>query len=216
MRAPTSVRFSETMRGYISFGEGDARRGFRDGRDSGTSIVARLTITIDDLACFLIDPYHTARITGEIECDTLGGQLPIEGGSFNLFVQDADPTRKAMCYRLFFRDSVGHTITLTGVKVVHGDAPTAVWFDTTTLYIRVLRGHVAAGQDMGAELVAGGILRLYPVALLCELMSFRAQGQSRAGRVAAISMFIGFFCTQLAQLYVRGLMKRTRRTASAD
>ena len=46
------------------------------------------------------------------------GLLPVERGVFNLFVADDVPGRKRMLYRLFFRNGVGHPLTLSGFKVV--------------------------------------------------------------------------------------------------
>ena len=63
---------------------------------------------------------------------------------FNLFV-DVEPGVKHMLYRLCFYDGVGHPLTMIGYKVVENDAGFDVWKDTTTLFTRVLRGHVAEG-----------------------------------------------------------------------
>ena len=69
---------------------------------------------------------------------------------FNLFV-DTEPGVKHMLYRLWFRDGVGHPLTLTGFKLVRDDAGFDVWKDTTTLFTRVLRGHVEEGGDDGGR-----------------------------------------------------------------
>lgn len=208
MSKPRSIRFSEAMRGYISFGETDGRRGARDGRTSGTRLIARLTITIDDLDRFLADARHEASIDGWIDCDALGGELPIESGMFNLFAEETDPARKHMRYRLFFRDSVGHPVTLVGVKVVRSDAPIAVWPETSTLYTRLLRERVQAELEERAELVAAGILRIRLAGVLRQLTTFRAEGPSLAARGAAVNAFITFFCTQLWELYRRHRVQR--------
>ena len=47
-----------------------------------------------------------------------------------------------MLYRLFFRDGAGHPLTLSGHKLIEDNAGFDVWRDTTTLFTRVLRGHV--------------------------------------------------------------------------
>ncbi len=208
MNKPRSVRFSEAMHGYISFGETDERRGAYDGRTSGTRLIARLTITIDHLDRFIADARHEAAIEGSIDCDTLGGELPIESGVFNLFAEEAEPARKHMRYRLFFRDSVGHPVTLVGVKVVRSDAPITLWPETSTLYTRLLHGHVNADQEEQTELVAAGILRLSLLGLLRQLTTFRADGPSLAARGTAVIAFITFFCTQLWQLYRRRFVRR--------
>jgi hypothetical protein len=197
-----SISFRETMHGFITFGEDDERRGFHSGRAAYTTLIAHLTVTISDLLRFLADPRHAATIQGIIECDVLGGELPIEGGVFNLFVEDVKPTQTTMHYRIFFRDGVGHAVTLLGVKRIHGNAPAAVWPDTTTLYTRLLRGHIGAEQQGGTASVAAGILRLKPIALLRQLTSFRATLGSRPQRAASVIVFITFFCTRLLRCYV--------------
>jgi hypothetical protein len=212
MNGLRSVRFSEVMYGYISIGEADPRCGARDGRASATDLTAELTILIDDLHRFLADPHHAATVTGLIECDALGGELPIEGGVFNLFVEEADPCHKQMRYRIFFRDSVGHPVTLIGVKLIRRSAPLGVWHDTSTLYTLLVRGHIPAGQGERAELVASGMLRLSLPGVVWQLTTFRGKGRSYSEGVASIIVFVAFFCKQLWQLYRRGAAHRHGRT----
>ena len=63
-----------------------------------------------------------------------------------------------MLYRLWFHDGVGHPLTMTGYKLVENDAGFDVWKDTTTLFTRVLRGHVAEGDDDTRRSSASGII----------------------------------------------------------
>jgi cholesterol oxidase len=61
-----------------------------------------------------------------------------------------------MLYRLWFRDGVGHPLTLTGFKLV----PTTgfdVWKDTTTLFTHVLRGPRGGRRRRRAPNVASGV-----------------------------------------------------------
>ncbi len=95
---------------------------------------------------FGTDPLRRAVAIGYLDCDALGGRLPVEQGWFNLFV-DTEPGVKHMLYRLWFRDGVGHPLTMTGFKLVRDDAGFDVWKDTTTLFTHVLRGHVEAGTE---------------------------------------------------------------------
>ena len=75
-----------------------------------------------------------------MKCEALGGELPVEKGVFNLFVDQGDPSLKRMLYRLFFRDGDGRPLTLSGFKVVEDDPGSDLWTDTTTLFTRILRG----------------------------------------------------------------------------
>ena len=70
-----------------------------------------------------------------------GGELPVEKGLFNLFVDQGDPSRKRMLYRLFLRDGDGRPLTLSGFKVVEDD-PALTSGPTRPPCSRILRGHV--------------------------------------------------------------------------
>jgi pimeloyl-ACP methyl ester carboxylesterase len=210
MNARNSVRFTEEMKGYITFGESDYERGAREGPKSGTRLMFHLTIELDDLDRFAADPRREAKAEGWVGCDALGGKLPVEKGDFNLFVDDEDPATKRMLYRLFFRDSAGHPVTLSGYKVVRNDPSADVWPDTTTLYTRVLQGHVSEADENGAQVVASGIIRISPLDFLKQLTTFRAGGPSPISRAAALGRFGALFLGQLWQVYGRRAIRRAR------
>lgn len=207
----TSVRFTEEMKGYVSFGERDHERGAREGSGSGTRLMFHLTIEVGDLDRFEADDRREAGAEGWVACEALGGRLPVERGVFNLFVEDDEPGRRRMLYRLFFRDGVGHPLTLAGFKVVRERSGAHVWRDTSTLYVRVLRGHVEGRDEPEAEVVASGILRLRPLDFARQLATFRAGGPSLAGRVAAIGRFDALFVGQLWQTYGRPVLSRLQK-----
>ena len=94
-----------------------------------------------DVDRFVSDPRREASAKGYVKCEALGGELPVEKGLFNLFVDQGDPSFKRMLYRLFPR-SDGRPLTLSGFKVVEDDPGSDLWTDTTTLFTRILRGHV--------------------------------------------------------------------------
>jgi hypothetical protein len=175
------VRFTEEMKGHISFGEEDPERGAREGHENHTRLMVHLTIEVDDLDRLAADAGRAAEATGWVECDALGGRSPVERGVFNLLVEEKDPEIKHMLYRLFFRDGVGHPVTLSGFKTLTNRRGLHIWGDTTTLYTRLLRGHVEAGEDPGAEVVASGILRIHPLGFLRQLATFRAGGRRSPG-----------------------------------
>jgi pimeloyl-ACP methyl ester carboxylesterase len=210
MNARKSVRFTEEMKGYVTFGESDYERGAREGRKSGTRLMFHLTIEVDDLDRFVADRRRQATAEGWVGCDALGGRLPVEKGDFNLFVDDEDPATKRMLYRLFFRDGAGHPVTLTGYKVVRNDPSADVWPDTTTLYTRVLQGHVGEADERDAQLVASGIIRISPLDFLKQLTTFRAEGPSLISRAATLGRFGALFLGQLWQVYARRAIRRAR------
>jgi hypothetical protein len=198
---PASVQFTEEMLGHVTFGEADFNRGAAAERPGAGFLKFHLTIVVDDIERFGRDPMRQAGSFGWIECDALGGRLPVEHGVFNLFV-DSEPGVKHMLYRLFFRDGVGHPLTLTGYKLVRDDAGFDVWRDTTTLFTRVLRGHVEAEQDESAELVAAGVLRIRVRDFAKQLTTFRAHGPGALAKLGALTRFGWIFLGQLAEAYV--------------
>lgn len=197
----SDLDFTEEMKGWVSFGEPDFHRGAEQGEREGTFLMFHLTITAPDVERFVDDPMHEGTAVGWVECEALGGRLPVEKGIFNLFVDSADPARTNMLYRLFFADADGKPLTLTGFKDVKDDPGFDVWKDTSTLYTRVLRGHVAAGEDDGAEIVASGIITIYMVDFARQLTTFRVHGGSAAERLAALGAFGRLFMGKLWDLY---------------
>jgi hypothetical protein len=197
-----SVQFTEEMLGHVTFGEADFHRGAHSDRPGAGFLKFHLTIVVDDIERFGHDDSRRASAFGWVECDALGGRLPVERGVFNLFV-DTEPGVKHMLYRLFFRDGVGHPVTLTGFKLIKDDAGFDVWRDTTTLFTRVLRGHVEAHEDDSAELVASGVLRIRMRDFAKQLTTFRASGPGIGAKLGALVRFGWIFLGQLAEAYLR-------------
>jgi hypothetical protein len=199
----THVRFTEEMLGHVTFGEEDHLRGAHAERDGAGALKFHLTIVVDDIERFANDPRRSARAFGYVESDVLGGRLPVEHGAFNLFV-DTEPGVKHMLYRLFFRDGAGHPVTLSGHKLIKNDAGFDVWRDTTTLFTRILRGHVHEADEANAELVASGVLRIRARDFARQLTTFR-------GTARGLLKFNVIFLGQLAEAYLR----RGRRAHAA-
>jgi predicted patatin/cPLA2 family phospholipase len=197
-----SLRFTEEMKGFVTLGESDFDRGYREGKRSRTDLMVQLTIEADNVNRFVVDPKHEASVTGYVECEALGGRLPVENGSsFNLFTDDGDPRSKRMLYRLFFSGREGQ-LTLAGHKDVYDDPGSDVYADTTTLYTRVLVGHVSAEQEeAGAEVVAVGIIRIHLLDFLRQLTTFRTAGGGMKEQAAALGRFGALFLGSLWDVY---------------
>jgi cholesterol oxidase len=204
--APASVQFTEEMLGHVTFGETDFNRGAVSDRPGASPFKFHLTIAVDDIARFGGDPMREAGAFGWVEGDAFGGRLPVEHGVFNLFV-DTEPGVKHMLYRLFFRDGVGHPLTMSGFKLVRDDAGFDVWRDTTTLFTRVYRGHVSAAEEASAELVASGVLRIRMRDFAKQLTTFRG-GPGPVAGLGAIARFGIIFMRQLFEAYVLSKGKR--------
>jgi len=199
----TSVRFTEEMLGHVTFGESDFARGAQTGRDGSEFLKFHLTIEVADMERFSHDPMRQAGAIGYLQCDALGGRLPVEKGVFNLFV-DSGPGVKRMLYRLWFRDGAGHPLTMTGYKLVENDAGFDLWKDTTTLFTKVLQGHVEESGDSSAELIASGILRIRVQDFAKQMTTFRAGGSGGIGaKLGGLIKFGVIFVGQLAEVYLR-------------
>ena len=196
----STVRFTEEMLGHVTFGETDFARGAQPQRDGSTAFKFHLTIEVTDIDRFQQDPLRPAVATGWVQCEALGGKLPVVQGWFNLFV-DVEPGVKHMLYRLWFYDSVGHPLTMTGFKLVSNDAGFDVWKDTTTLFTRVLRGHVHEGDP--EEPIASGTIIIRARDFAKQLTTFRSTSPSPAQGVKALVQFGVVFTKQLAEAYLR-------------
>ncbi|MEU7016100.1 GMC oxidoreductase [Streptomyces sp. NPDC046385] len=195
---PTSLSFTEEMKGYVALDVADPEEGRKLGRARGQRMMFRLTITADDVDRFVADPAHEAGAVGHVECDVLGGRLPVEAGWFNLFTRDGDPTRRRMLYRLHLRDPGGNPLTLVGRKEVHDDPGLDVWSDTSTLYVRVLAGHVPADGDAAAPVLGAGVLVILATDFAHQMTTFRTSGPHPA---RALEGFGRLFLGELWSVY---------------
>ena len=201
----TGVHFKESLKGHVTAGATDYQAGADD--PARVELSYHLEIAADDLDAFIRQPEHVATCQGTVECDALGGSRPVtEGSTFNLFVSEADPSRKHMYYRLFFSDAAGSPLTLSGVKNVIDDKGFDVLKDTTTLFVHVFHGHVTAEQEAGAEVWGSGIITLGPVALMELLASIRGDGHGLWARHKAKDRFAGFFLGSLWDVYAQRLL----------
>jgi cholesterol oxidase len=189
------------MRGWFAFGTSNYQAGFESGRAARSALMFRLTIATDDVHRFIEDPSHRSAASGWIKSDVLGGhRLRVEEGTFHLFV-DEGPASKQMLYRLFFSDAVGRPLTLAGFKDIHTHQLTAVWPETTTLYTRILTGHVQEDNEDPAALVGCGILRILPTDFAWQMTTFRARGPDGSAGLGGLAAFGKFFVGQLWEVY---------------
>ncbi|HEY0003783.1 MAG TPA: patatin-like phospholipase family protein [Pyrinomonadaceae bacterium] len=214
--AKTKLSFTEEMKGYVTFGELDYDRGYREGKKSDTSIMFHLTITVDGVNRFVTDPDHdTTDVKGYIKCEALGGQLPVEQGKFNLFVDDQNPAIKRMFYRLFFRDQDGRALTLSGFKLIKDDPGMDLWHDTTTLFTRILDGHLSEQEEaalasdpaqLKQKALASGIIIIHFFDFLKQLTTFRTEGPTLSDRASAMARFGRLFMGKLWDVYARNVL----------
>lgn len=203
---PTRIRFTERMVGRVAFGGGDDQEPSSPETGAAADLALHLTIDIRGVDRFLTGPEHEASIRGEVLCQELGGRLPVERGTFRLFVEHSDPEHLRMLYRLFFRDRAGHRLTLSGYKDVSEDSRRGVWKDTSVLRTRIVRGHVDAEEEAEAELVASGSVHIRPADFLKQLTTFRVQAATLPGRVTTLRRFGQFFLGKLWDVYAQGVL----------
>jgi cholesterol oxidase len=203
---PASVQFTEKMRGFVTFGEDDFDKGFRQGKRSRTGLMFHVTVLMEDIERFIGDEQHPGTITGKVICDALGGELEVEKGWFHLFVEAGEHgEHKLMQYRLWLQDGAGHPITLRGFKDVENDPGFDLWADTSTLFTHIYKGHIEPAGDDEAEIVASGILHIRPTDFAVQCTTFRVHP---AHRVDAIGRFGKLFAGDLWEVYGPGGRKR--------
>ena len=196
----TSLSFSEEMSGTCYPGAGNSGPGAVV-RLAQEPMAFRLTVTADDLERFLDEPEHSARAEGWIDAACIGGRRQIQRGWFNLFAPAGVPDRRLMWYRLQFESALGQPRTLIGWKNVWHGALTRIWPDTSTLYFRVLAGHVAPAEDDQARILAAGTLHLHITDFVRQLATIRVEGPHCA---AGLERFGRFFAGQLWDVYGPG------------
>lgn len=208
--AVTKLSFTEEMKGFVTLGERDYDRGYRQGRETETSFMFHLTITVHDVDGFIARAEHdTEDLVGYVECPALGGRLPVERGKFNLFVDGEDATRKLMLYRLLFTDKDGRNLTMSGFKDVKDDSGLDVWADTTTLFIHLYEGHIdLTRDDVGKvpdvspeSIVGSGIIHIYFFDFMKQLTTFHTEGATLSERNAARLNFCRLFFGKLWDVY---------------
>ena len=214
--AQTVLSFTEEMKGFITEGETDYRKGFEQGKQNKHSIMFHLKIIVNGVNRFVTNPDHgTKDIEGYIESEVFGGKCEVEKGYFNLFVDEDDTSQKTMLYRLFFYDKAGEKLTLTGYKEIKDDPGFDLWSDTTTLFTQIFKGHISNEdekalrenpQKFEENLVASGIIHIHFLDFLKQLTTFRVEAPTVADRASAMTRFGRLFMGKLWDVYAREVL----------
>lgn len=212
--ARTRLSFTEEMKGFVGLGKSSFAEGYAAGVESGTPLSVHLTIAIDGVDRFVTRPEHdTSDVTGYVRCAALGGDLAVEAGTFNLFVDHDDPAVKSMRYSLVFRDDRGRRLALEGEKVIKDDPGFDLWHDTSTLYVSIVEldgapsDRAAAGAiPPGRRVLGAGIIRIHFLDFLKQLASFRVEGPTISDRTAALARFGRLFMGKLWDVYARSVL----------
>lgn len=203
----TSVAFTEQMKGHFLLGERDPRSAAEDARVRGSRMSFELTLTAPDIDAFILDDAHRGTAVGHLDCDALGGRLPVERGWFDLLVDAERPGDRMMVYRLHLVATSGAPLTFVGRKDVHDDPGFDLWDDTTTLHVQLLEGHRPPAEDPHEDpllpaddeaVLGAGVLRILPLDFARQLTTFATSGPEGP---AAIARFGALFLGRLWDTY---------------
>jgi cholesterol oxidase len=102
---------------------------------------------------------------------------------------------------------------MTGFKVIKDDPGFDVWRDTTTLYTRLLDGHVEEAADATAAVRASGVITIHLPDFLEQLTTFRTHGPDAKAEAAAFAAFGSVFMGKLWDVYKgRAVVERSGPT----
>jgi hypothetical protein len=202
-RDGVSLRFSDAMHGRLTMTSPDGSTEPND-----TLVDANLKLIIRDTGCFVASPEPHATIEGTVHAPLLGGELLVESGTAEILVDDGDPTRKEMRYRIFLRGSSGACFTLVGVKTLESGDIRQLWSESTTLHTRIMRGHLTCEDDSkgNVELIATGILRLGLLDVARQMATVHVEGPSVRQRVRGAGRFVLMFTGNLWDVYARRIL----------
>jgi predicted patatin/cPLA2 family phospholipase len=213
---PDGLTFRERMAGFFAFGVADPVTGAARGRAAGNELTLRLTVSVHDERRFEQDPDHVATLHGTVESEQLGGVLEVQDGVLRLLTDDGDFIEKTMTYCVHATNDRGDEITVIGRKEVRHDAAFDLWPDTTTLYVRIFRGHYAELPEDDDNLVGSGVLRISALSFLHQLTTFRAHAGGPARRTRTLTRFGTFFVRNLWQVYGRPVDRTAVRNRPLD
>jgi cholesterol oxidase len=185
------VTFDERMGGLLApcdgepSGRDDYRAARSRARDAGGHAHFEATMLMEDVAAYVHDPEHRAKMSGSFHWDPVG-EVEMRDGEFQLYVKNVETGIREMRYRFGFDGPDGEPLTFVGVKWMRPKARINTWSPSTTLYSRVER---ADGSTAWCGILTIGLketLRLF--------RSVRPVGASdrREGR-RAVRAFNSFF-----------------------
>ena len=214
MKKRAEMTVQEWMKGYIGVGATDFLTGYVAGIESGDEFMFGLKFDFPSIGTFLEDARHHATATGYVQSDSIGGKLRVEKADIQLFVGEEDSRCRYMWYRLFFTSPSKGPLTMLGFKVLYNDRALDMWPDITTLYLKILEGHVPEGDEEGATAIAMGIARVRTKDFFRTMMSFRFPEVSLASP-RSLARFGGLFVQEVWGIY-GGRQERERFEVASD
>jgi hypothetical protein len=196
------VTFNERMDGFLAPCEGaptgrdDFRSAYREARQSGERCHFEATMLMEDIAAYVRDPEHRAKMTGTFHWGHVG-EAQMRDGEFQLFVKNPETGIREMRYRFTFDGPDGQPLEFQGVKWMKPKRRVNTWSPSTTLYSRIDR---ADGTTAWC-----GILTIGVKETLKLFRSVRPVGASdRAEGRRAVRAFNRFFAREQVALLREG------------
>ena len=196
------VTFDERMDGFVSpcsetpRERDDFRQGSQEGKQSGGECHFEATMLMEDIAAYVRDPEHSAKMSGTFHWEPVG-EAEMRNGRFQLFVKNPETGVREMRYRFDFDGPDGEPLTFVGVKWMKPKGRVNTWSPSTTLYSRIDR---ADGTTAWC-----GILKIGLRETLKLFRSARPVGASdRAEGRRAVMAFNRFFAREQLALLREG------------
>ena len=195
----SGVRFTETMRGFVSTSSvDDYQAGFERGQADESPLDFTVTVTADDVDRLVDERDHEADLAGTVTAPALSpAPLTVEGGRFNLLVRDAEHAgARQMLYSMPLVADDGRRFHLEGFKQIQDDEGMDLWSDTTTLYVTVHDGEGAEGP-----VAAKGIVTIHAADFAKQLTTMRAIGGGPLDQLKALATFGRMFAGSLNESF---------------
>lgn len=196
------VTFNERMDGFLAPCEqaplerSDYRSAQHAAKETGQSCHFEATMLMDDIAVYVRDPRHRAKMSGTFHWGPVG-EAQMRDGEFQLFVKNPDTGVREMRYRFTFDGPDGEPLTFSGVKWMKPKARVNTWSPSTTLYSKIER---ADGTTAWC-----GVLTIGVRETLKLFRSVRPVGaRDRAEGRRAVRAFNGFFMREQLALLREG------------
>ena len=194
------LEFKEKMSGWLGMGAKDYKEGKTKGEENDARIKIKVKIKIPDLAHFFNISDHTARLSGSVIFDSLGGEFPIEDGVFNLFSVNPSTGHRHMSYTFRFKNN-GKIYFFHGFKDIHDDPGFDVVKDMTTLFVRLYEG-----RDELSPLYGAGIMKFKLSDSLSLMSSMSVKGTGDPWRkLLAQTAFYAFVYGAIRGVFLRNL-----------
>ena len=195
----SGVRFTETMRGFVSTSSvDDYQAGFDRGQADESPLDFTVTVTADDVDRLVDERDHEADLAGTVTAPALSPTpLAVEGGRFNLLVRDAEHAgARQMLYSMPLLADDGRRFHLEGFKQIRDDQGMDLWSDTTTLYVTVHQG-----EGTGGPVAAKGIVTIHAADFAKQLTTMRAVGGGPLDQLRALATFGRMFAGSLNETF---------------